>query len=245
MSTNYDAIAAEYKRAKQQPWRLYVESYTLLGLAGDLAGKAVLDLACGEGFYTRLLRRNGASRVVGIDASEGMIELARQEEAARPLGVEYRVQDARHLDLAERFDLVVAGYLLNYAPTREALLVMCQGVARCLKPGGRFVTVNNNPAQPPEDFGRSAKYGFVKGLAGELAEGAPVTYRFFLDGRALEITNYHLDVPSHEWALHRAGFGTVGWHPPQVSPAGERAYGKGYWNDFLEHPPVIFVDCRK
>jgi toxoflavin synthase len=46
-----------------------------------LVRTSVLDLACGEGFYTRLLRQTGAGRVVGVDLSAGMIALARQEEA--------------------------------------------------------------------------------------------------------------------------------------------------------------------
>jgi toxoflavin synthase len=53
MTTNYNEIAAEYKRAKQQPWCLHIEYFTLFKLLGDLSGKSVIDLACGEGFYTR------------------------------------------------------------------------------------------------------------------------------------------------------------------------------------------------
>src|SRR5262249_28073650 len=141
MTTDYNAIAAEYKRAKLQPWRHHIESFTLLGLAGSLAGKAVVDLACGEGFYTRLLRQHGTGKTVGIDLSEGMVELARKQEAERPLGIEYRVSDARSLGLAAEYDLVVAAYLLNYAQNTSELRAMCAGIASCLKPGGRFVTV--------------------------------------------------------------------------------------------------------
>src|SRR6266545_7467729 len=155
MATDYDAIAADYKRAKQQPWRFYVERYTLLQLIGDLRGLAVLDLACGEGYYTREFRHRGGARVVGVDASEGMIRLARAEEARRPLGIEYRVQDARALHGAEGFDLVVAAYLLNYASTKEELREMCGAIARALKPGSRFVGVNNNPGHRREHFGSS------------------------------------------------------------------------------------------
>ena len=51
MITKYDAIAEEYKKAKLQPWRLYIETFMLFDLVGDLTGKSVLDLACGEGFH--------------------------------------------------------------------------------------------------------------------------------------------------------------------------------------------------
>src|SRR5437867_3060432 len=82
MPTNYNTIAEEYRRAKLQPWRLHIEVYTLFGLVGDVAGKSVLDLACGEGFHTRLLKQHEAARVAGVDISAGMISLARRNPTA-------------------------------------------------------------------------------------------------------------------------------------------------------------------
>jgi len=244
VSTDYDLIAHEYRRCKQQPWRMHVEHHTVFELLGDLRGKSVLDLACGEGFLTRFLRLRGADRVVGVDVSAGMIELARQEEARSPLGIEYVVADARSPDaFSGEFDLVTAGYLLNYASTREELLAMCRTIARCLKPGGRFVSVNNNPAQPAEHFGASRKYGFVKETPAALAEGAPVVYRIFLDNGDLEITNYHLAPETHEWAFHTAGLRNVSWHAPRLSAAGESEHGREFWTDFLDLQPVTFIEC--
>ena len=90
MDTDYDRIAEPYRRAKLQPWRTHIECYTLLRLIGDVMGKAVIDLACGEGYYTRPLRQRGAARVVGVDRSRGMIGLAEAEEARAPLAEESR-----------------------------------------------------------------------------------------------------------------------------------------------------------
>src|SRR5204863_641448 len=118
VTTDYDPIAEQYKRAKLQPWRTHVESYTLIGLLGDLSGKSVVDVACGDGYYTRLLRAHGARSVRGIDLSERMIALARAQEQARPLGIEYEVGDGRDLKLATQPDIVAAAYLLNYARDR-------------------------------------------------------------------------------------------------------------------------------
>src|SRR4051794_25830319 len=117
-----------------------------------MAGKSVIDLACGEGYYSRELRRRGAARVLGVDLSGAMIGLAEAEEARDPLGVEYRVGDARALEEPGQFALAFAAYLLNYARTAEELTRMCRAVAHALKPGGRFVTANNNPAEPPANF---------------------------------------------------------------------------------------------
>jgi hypothetical protein len=54
----YANLAEEHKKAKHHhPWRLYIEDFILFELIGDLTGKTVLDLACGEGFYTRRIKQ--------------------------------------------------------------------------------------------------------------------------------------------------------------------------------------------
>ncbi|MDG3002330.1 class I SAM-dependent methyltransferase [Paludisphaera mucosa] len=245
MSTDYDAIAGDYKRAKQQPWRSFIEAFTLMELVGDPTGAAVVDLACGEGHYTRRLRLLGASKVLGVDLSEGMIALARAEEAARPVGVDYLVGDCRELGLPGEFDLAVAAYLLNYARDRCELAAMCRGVAHCLKPGGRFVTANTNPGLDFDRLPSFAAYGFDVEAAGALREGTPITWTFDLEDGTLRVENYHLDASAHEEALHDAGFRDVRWRLPRLSPLGEAAKGRAYWEPFLSHPPVIFIECRK
>ena len=245
MPTDYNAIAADYRRAKQQPWRYFIERYTLLRLIGNLRGVSVVDLACGEGYYTRELRHRGAARVVGVDLSEGMIRLAQEEERRSPLGIEYVVQDANKFDRAEHFDLVVAAYLLNYASTREELAQMCAAVARVLRPGGRLVTVNNNPDQAPEHFDATREFGFVKRAPGELHEGTPIVYTIFLEEGSFDITNYWLSTAMHEECLRAAGLGQIRWHRPQVSPQGRIAFGDDFWDDFLAHPPITFLECSR
>jgi len=49
------------------------------------------------------------------------------------------------LELSAKYDLAVVAYLLNYARDRGELGDMCKGIARSLKPGVRFVTVNCSP----------------------------------------------------------------------------------------------------
>jgi 2-polyprenyl-3-methyl-5-hydroxy-6-metoxy-1,4-benzoquinol methylase len=245
MDTDYDRIAEQYKQAKLQPWRTHIERYAVLRLVGDVAGKAVIDLACGEGYYTRALRQQGAVRVVGVDLSRTMIGLAEAEEARRPLGVEYRVGDVRALEMPGEFDLAFAAYLLNYAHTAEELTQMCRAVARALRPGGRFVTVNNNPTDPTTDFPRRQAYGFSRRVEGEWVEGAPIVWEFFLPEGSFEVRNYQLSVATMEEAFCAAGLREVRWHAPEVSPEGLRKFGQEYWADFLARPPVAFIECVK
>jgi toxoflavin synthase len=49
-------------------------------MVGALGSKRVLDLACGFGFYTRLLKQQGAVQVLGVDISPEMLRLGRAQE---------------------------------------------------------------------------------------------------------------------------------------------------------------------
>jgi ubiquinone/menaquinone biosynthesis C-methylase UbiE len=244
MTTDYDPIAEQYQRSKQQPWRTYIECHTLLELIGDLRGQSVLDIACGEGFYTRMLRQRGAAQVMGIDLSQGMIELARRQEAAHQLGIEYVVGDARTLPAAHH-DLAVAAYLLNYARTRDELQAMCDAIGRSLEPGGRFVTVNGNPALDFPFAPSYRKYGFETTVLGEWIESAPIRWTFYLNDGPFDIENYYLDKAIHEEAFRRAGFTSIRWHAPRISAAGLEAENTEYWADLLTHSPIAFIECVK
>jgi len=245
MTTDYDPIAEQYKRSKQTPWRTHIECYTLLESIGNVNGLSVLDVACGEGFYTRLLRRQGAVKVTGVDLSEEMVALARKQEAEQSLGIDYVVGDGRDLPFDGECDLVVAAYLLNYAENRDELSAMCDSIARCLKPGGRFVTVNCNPGLDFRSAPSYRQYGFETSVGGEWREGSPITWTFFLEDGAFSIENYHVSVPVHENVLRNAGFQTVFWHPARLSSQGEKQYKKDFWKPFLQAPPVTFIECVK
>ena len=150
--SDYQGHAAGYQSAKRQPWRTYLEQPSALALLGDLSHQTVLDLGCGEGHYSRLLKQLGAAQVLGVDLSSDMVELARAQERSHPVGIDYRVGDAGDLTLAEPVDLVFAGYLFNHARNRKELRAQCITVSNLLRPGGRLVALNNNPDDPPSNF---------------------------------------------------------------------------------------------
>src|SRR5262245_620510 len=222
MSAPYDAIAFEYAQAKQQPWRVHVEWPTLQALLGDPTGHSVLDLACGAGSYSRPIKRLGARRLVGVDLSSGMIDVARRIERVDPLGIEYHVGDATTLDLGETFDVVFAAYLFNYARSFDELLAMCRSVVRHLRPGGRLVAANSGPEQDPASWPKMRPYGFIKSGELPLREGSPITYTIYPDlGQPFSFDNYYLTFPTHYRAFHEAGLLDVSWHLPRLASAGE------------------------
>lgn len=246
MVTDYNqgSIAEQYQQATTEPWRERLETYSFLKHIGNVTGKNVLDVACGEGHYTRLLGKAGAARVVGIDISDRMIALARAHETRQPLGIHYRVEDARTVAGEPKFDLVVAAWLLVYAQTRDELAQMCRGLASRLGTGGRFVTVIRNPAlYTLESLPDYRKYGFTLTLPEQLVDGAPYTITLLLEDSKLEIENYYLPSEAYDSALTEAGFRDITVHLPELSPAAHDE--PGYWDDLLTHPPFIVLDAVK
>jgi SAM-dependent methyltransferase len=244
MSAQYDEIAEQYRRATESPLRQYIESHTLLELVGDVRGKSVLDLGCGEGFFTRRFRELGATHVVGVDISSAMIELARTRERESPLGVEYICEDVKNLADIGDFDVVAAAYLLHYSKTEDEIQQMCANIVKHLPAGGRFVTLNENPDQTAEAYAGYEQYGFNKTVESPRREGSEITY-WMVSGR--ELFKFHARYfcrETYERALLGAGFGRLTWHPLRLDEAGVRAHGAEYWQEYLANPPVVGLECH-
>jgi 2-polyprenyl-6-hydroxyphenyl methylase/3-demethylubiquinone-9 3-methyltransferase len=107
---------------------------------GGFSGKRILDIGCGGGIFAEPLAAAGAS-VVGIDPSEGSIEVARQHAAQEELEIDYRVAYAESFDTDERFDAVMAVDVLEHVDDVDATLAAS---ARVLRPGGLFGFLTHN-----------------------------------------------------------------------------------------------------
>jgi ubiquinone/menaquinone biosynthesis C-methylase UbiE len=132
----YDEVAEAYSRARDPEGNGLVDP-VLEELIGEVAGREVLSLACGQGQDARLLARLGA-KVTGVDLSEEMLRYARQHEAAAPRGIAYVQGDAQELGAFgdESFDGAVCHMALMDIPELGPAI---GSVARVLRPRGWFV----------------------------------------------------------------------------------------------------------
>jgi 2-polyprenyl-3-methyl-5-hydroxy-6-metoxy-1,4-benzoquinol methylase len=88
--------------------------------SGDLKGKSVLDIGCGSGIYSVDFARRGAKRVLGVDFSGNMLDLAREEAKKHGLSDTCEFRQQNFLDaadgLGEKFDVTIAIGVFDYLP---------------------------------------------------------------------------------------------------------------------------------
>ena len=102
--------------------------------------RRLLELACGTGMHALALEKFGYE-VVATDYSEDMLACARRKAAKVASSVDFRWQDMRALDIADRpFDAAICLFdSIGYVETNEAIMQVLQGVRRHLRRHGLFV----------------------------------------------------------------------------------------------------------
>ena len=113
--------------------------------AVELKGAAALDVGCGGGILSEAMARAGA-RVLGIDLSQAVLDVAELHALEGKIEVEYKSIAAEHLAIQQpaAFDLVTCMELLEHVPDPAAAVA---ALAALVKPGGDVVvsTLNRKP----------------------------------------------------------------------------------------------------
>jgi SAM-dependent methyltransferase len=101
-------------------------------------GSAVLDVPCGEGRIGRALARRG-HRVTGVDITERFLEEGRRRAEADGVEMRFVHGDMRELGFAGEFDAAVNFWGSFGYFDADGDRAVAEGVARALRPGGRFL----------------------------------------------------------------------------------------------------------
>lgn len=242
-SKEYDSIAKGYQEATKREMRKFTMEPSLVKQLGSLEGKTVLDLACGEGYSSRLCRDLGAKEITGVDISEKEIEMAIEIEDAlkKTPKIKYIVADATgDLSSLGKFDLITAVMMLHYSTTEEEMLKMVKNIKNHLNEGGIFLTTIPNP----EINNNYDRYG-VKFDFSSKKEGASFTTTLsdFAGNKLCSFTNYYWKKETYQKILEANGF-QVEWLDFIVSPDGIKKYGEDFWKDFKEQPVYAMLKAR-
>ncbi len=113
-----------------------LEQEVIFKLAGDVRGRSVLDVACGDGAYSISACKRGA-RVVALDRSPGMLEAARRRAEDCRESIEFCQAAAEALPFyADAFDTVIAVTTLCFVKDPQPTI---QEAVRVLRPGGSLI----------------------------------------------------------------------------------------------------------
>jgi 2-polyprenyl-3-methyl-5-hydroxy-6-metoxy-1,4-benzoquinol methylase len=141
---SWDRIADDWVRhADANDYRNLFLMPLMLAMVGDVNGRCILDLGCGEGGYSRELARRGA-RMVGVDGSARLIDIARSRAIPQGCDVTYLCANANGLgELATAsFDTVVAAMTLMDVEDYEGSV---REAFRVLRAGGELVMSITHP----------------------------------------------------------------------------------------------------
>ena len=132
----YDA----YLEVTPDSYQAAVIAPNLLRVLSLKKGDRVIDIACGQGYFTRLFAEAGAL-VVGADISKELIAAAKK----RSPKIDFQITPAHKLSFAKDSSCDAATIVLAIQNIENMADVFAEA-KRALKPGGRLVLVMNHPA---------------------------------------------------------------------------------------------------
>jgi SAM-dependent methyltransferase len=209
----------------------------LQALLPEIAGRHVLDLGCGFGWFCRWAAGQGATRVLGVDVSERMLARARAETDSAI--VSYTRADLEHFaPPSGTFHLAYSSLAFHYIENMADLVAK---VHAALAPGGKLVFSAEHPIMtaPANQGWLSDASGQVSWpVNGYLDEGPRIT-----NWLAKGVVKQHRTIGTYVDLLVGAGFAVsriCEWGPSEKQVAEHPE-----WANERQRPPFLLVACDR
>ena len=187
--------------------------------------ETILDLACGSGFFAREFAKSGAS-VVGVDASQKLIEMARGEKTP---GAKFYVSKADKLNFIKNGTIDKVAIILALQNIENVAGVLRES-ARVMKRGGELFIVLNHPAfrvPKASDWGWDEKMKTQYRRIDAYLSERKIEIEMHPSAKSSEKTiSFHRPLQFYFKALNKAGFAVTAleeWNSNKKSQTGPRA----------------------
>lgn len=118
-----------------------IEIPIMKSMLPDVKGMKILDIGCGEGEMARYFAKNGAKSVLGLDISQNMIDLAKQQNIFN--NVSFKILAMENLStLNEKYDMIFSSLAVHYIEDFEKLM---QDISSLLNPNGILLFSQEHP----------------------------------------------------------------------------------------------------
>lgn len=112
-------------------------------LLADVSDKSVLDVACGQGYFSELLSGEGAN-VTAFDMGADLIAIAKKNaEKNSKNKIHYFVADAQNFSIGDKFDVAICILALQNIENAKGTI---ESIKKSLKPKGKVILILNHPA---------------------------------------------------------------------------------------------------
>ncbi|EFA80208.1 hypothetical protein PPL_07030 [Heterostelium album PN500] len=246
----------EYTRKGYDVCRDEINTPAFLSILPDVSGLNGIDVGCGEGHNTRVIARLGA-KMRGVDIAPNFVKHASSHEQESPLGIEYSVANAEHLDQSfepEAFDFATSFMCLMDLPDQAAAF---RGIFKILKPGGflQFSILHpcfNTPYRVIHKSEERVAYEVGDYFTRENGEIERWTFGqaqrakdFDPNSQMFEVPKFHR--PLTEWfeMAQAAGFTIDKFHEPKVSAESLAKYPSLRFNQSISLFLIIRVGKPK
>lgn len=228
---DYNKVASEYNSYSKEATSDWLIAYPkLMELLQPIKEKTILDYGCGTGKVSRLFRDEG-SRVIGVDISLPMLNIAKQD-ADR---IDYHHIDGGHINFIEdsRVHEAFAAFVFCNVASRNLAIEIMKNVNRVLKPGGRFVILNANW----EDCNGREFVSYHFDYFEKLESGQKVNLTL-KSSTPLKVENYFWSAEDYQSMLQESGFEQIKIHKPLAS-------SHSTWNGEDKYPLFLIIEATK
>lgn len=238
----WDKSAPYFGRTENSKYIVYP---ALKKLCGTFKSKKILDIGCATGELSIDLANKGA-KVVGLDYSEKMIEIAQKRAEKKEVKwAKFLVADAKNLEVlaTEKFDIIIINVLLPHLETKREIERVLNGVRMRLKNDGQVLLAEPHPCF---DYLLRKEIFSKDGETSYFHSGKPYEFRIVLEksGEKLSSIAYHWTLEDYVSAISNSGLVIKNLYEPKPVKSLAKKSPKLY-KRMTNYPTYIIFELGK
>ncbi|CAM3712653.1 class I SAM-dependent methyltransferase [Mesobacillus zeae] len=223
------------RRGRQDSPNNAIEGPIIDELLGDVQGKSILDLGCGDGMFGKELLQRGAGFYTGVEGSAKMAAAANGNLSGENCAISHNTME-KYIYPSGQFDIVASRLAIHYLTDIQSLFL---NVHKTLKEHGRFVFSVQHPLTTSS---------FLSKQTGE-KRGNWIVDDYFHEGERKEpwmeevVVKYHRTIEQYFRALVSAGFSVTDLR--EGNPKREHFSSEEEFTRRKRIPVILAFSCAK